>query len=160
VKFSNRWRKQARNVARRHRRVAHQRRDFAHKLSRQLAETYRLIAVEDLNVRGLSRSALAKSVQDAGWSQLLSLLAYKVEHTGSQLVAVDPRQTSQQCSGCGTIVPKDLRVREHVCSACGLRLDRDVNAARNILALGLKQVEARTEPSALAPRSRRVDATE
>jgi putative transposase len=160
MRFSGRWRQQARRVARLYRRITNRRRDFAHKLSRQLSTTYSLLAVEDLNVSALARSPLAKSILDAGWSQLLRLLAYKVEDTGSQLVAVDPRQTSQRCSGCGTIVSKTLSVRVHVCAECGLRLGRDVNAARNILALGLQLFAARTEPSALEPRSRRVNATE
>jgi putative transposase len=172
VKFSGRWRKQAGNLAQLHRHIANQRRDFAHKLARHLADTYCLIGVEDLNVLALSRSALAKSVHDAGWSRLLNFLAYKVEKTGSQLVAVDPRHTSQRCSGCGAIVPKDLSVRVHVCSECGLTLDRDVNAARNILTLAFQKGHglpcpdpAQTEPSdcnlsVAHPRSRRVHATE
>lgn len=145
-KFSGRWRKAARNVATVHHQVANQRLDFQHKLSRQLADTYRLIAVEDLNVAGLARSRLAKSVHDAGWSQLVTLLAYKAANAGSQVVIVDPRLTSQVCSGCGGLVPKDLSVRVHVCSECGLVLDRDINAARNILKLALFQT-ARTEPT-------------
>ena len=169
VKFSGHWHKQAALVASLHRKIANQRRDFAHKLSRRLAATYALIGVEDLNIMALARSPLAKSVHDAGWSQLLSLLAYKVENTGSQLVAVDPRHTSQRCSECGAHVQKELSIRVHVCSDCGLTLDRDVNAARNILALALLpapvaqaqvNLTARTEPSAFEPRSRRVYATE
>jgi putative transposase len=81
VKFSSRWRKQAHNVARLHRHIANQRRDFAHKLSRQLAETYSLIVVENLDVLALSRMRLAKYVHDAGWGQLLLMLAYKVENS-------------------------------------------------------------------------------
>ena len=145
-KFSGRWRKAARNVATLNRKVANQRLDFQHKLSRQLAHTYSLIAVEDLNIAGLARSRLAKSVHDAGWGQFVMLLAYKVENTGSQLVIVDPRLTSQVCSGCGCVVRKDLGVRVHVCPDCGLTLDRDVNAARNILKRALMET-ARTEPT-------------
>jgi putative transposase len=131
-KFSGRWRKASHNVAPMHRKIANQRLDFQHKLSRQLTDTYSLIAVENLNVLSLSRSRLAKSVHDASWGQLIALLAYKAENAGSQLVLIDPRLTSRVCSGCGCLVQKNLDVRVHVRPDCGLTLDRDVNAARNI----------------------------
>jgi len=132
-KFSRGWRKAQRQVAKTHARIANQRKDVAHKLSRRLAGEFSLIAVEDLNILGLAKSNLAKSVLDAGWSQLLQFTAYKVEETGSRLVAVDPRGTSQFCSGCGCRVQKDLSVRVHRCPECGVVLDRDENAALNIL---------------------------
>src|SRR5690606_38343905 len=102
-KFSRRWHKARKQVAKTHRKIANQRRDVSHKLSRQLVNRFSLIAVEDLNVHGLSRSKLSKSIHDAGWSQLLSHLSYKAEEAGSRVVAVDPRHTSQACSGCGCI---------------------------------------------------------
>lgn len=123
-----------------HAHIRNQRSDFQHKLSRRLADSYGLIAVEDLNIKGLSRGMLAQSVSDAGWGSFLAKLAYKVEYTGGQLVRVNPNGTSQVCSRCGALpdVPKTLADRVHSCS-CGLVIDRDVNAARNILtrALGL-----------------------
>ena len=64
------------------------------------------------------------------------MIAYKVESTGGQLIQVDPRGTTQMCSGCGETVPKDLSQRIHACPSCGLVLDRDHNAALNILARG------------------------
>lgn len=141
-KFSRGWRKAQRQVAKTHARIANQRKDLAHKLSRRLVTEFSLIAVEDLNILGLAKSNLAKSVLDAAWSQLLHYTAYKAESAGSRLVAVDPRGTSQFCSGCGCRVQKDLSVRVHRCPECGLVLDRDENAAWNILyralnALGL-----------------------
>jgi putative transposase len=140
------WHNARKQVAKTHERVANQRRDFAHKLSHKLTESYSLIAVEDLNIAGMSKNHnLAKSILDAGWAQLLNMLSYKVENTGGQVVAVDPRNTSQVCSGCGCIVKKDLSVRVHHCLHCGLILDRDVNAAINILNRAFKL--ARTEPS-------------
>jgi putative transposase len=145
-KFSGRWHKAVRNVATLHRKVANQRLDLHHKLSRQLTDTYSLIALEDLNILGLSRSRLAKSVHDAGWGQLVNFLTYKAENAGSQVVLVDPRLTSQVCSQCGCVVPKDLSVRVHCCPECGVSLDRDVNAARNILNRALLKT-ARTEPT-------------
>lgn len=122
-----------------HAHIHNQRSDFQHKLSRQLADSYGLIAVEDLNIKALAKSMLAQSVSDAGWGSFLAKLAYKVEETGGQLVRVNPNGTSQVCSRCGCLpdVPKSLADRIHSCSHCGLVVDRDVNAARNILRLGL-----------------------
>ena len=119
--------------------IRNQRSDFQHKLSRQLANSYGLIAVEDLNIKALSRGMLARSVNDAGWGSFLAKLAYKVEETGGRLVRVNPNGTSQICSRCGCLpnVPKTLADRIHSCPHCGLVIDRDVNAARNILGLGL-----------------------
>ena len=141
-KFSRGWRKAQRLVAQTHAHIANQRKDTAHKLSRRLVTEFSLIAVEDLNILGLAKSNLSKSVHDAGWSQLLQFTAFKAESAGSRLIAVDPRGTSQFCSGCGCRVPKNLSVRVHRCPECGLVLDRDENAAWNILhralnALGL-----------------------
>ena len=135
--------KAARQVGRAHLRVANQRLDFNHKLARRLVDEFSLIAVEDLNILGLSKSRLAKGIHDSSWGQLLSFLSYKAESTGSQVVSVDPRYTSQVCSRCGSIVPKSLSVRVHSCPDCGLVLDRDHNAAINILN---KALRARTEP--------------
>ena len=136
----NKARKQ---VAKTHLRIANQRLDFNHKLARRLVDEFSLIAVEDLNILGLSKSRLAKGIHDSSWGQLLSFLSYKAESAGSQVVSVDPRYTSQVCSRCGSIVPKSLSVRVHSCPDCGLVLDRDHNAAINILN---KALRARTEP--------------
>ena len=145
---SNRRRKAARNVARIHKYIANHRLDLAHKISRQLADRFSLIAVEDLNVAGMAKNhCLAKSISDAGWAQLLQLLRYKAENAGSQVIAVNPAYTSQACSNCGSIVKKDLSIRTHSCPHCGVVLDRDVNAARNILIKAL----ARTVPSVNSP---------
>ncbi len=148
--FSKRRQVAARRVAKLHRKIANQRLDFHHKLSHRLANTYSLIAIENLNLLGLGRSHLAKSVCDAGWGRLIYLLTYKVENTGSQLVVIAPHYTSQICSGCGSIVPKDLSTRVHNCPNCGLELDRDVNAARNILRRAIYHV-AWTEPAVNSP---------
>ena len=82
-----------------------------------------LIAVEDLNVKGLAAGMLAKSVHDAGWSAFLNKLSYKAECAGRELVKVDPRRTSQTCL-CGARVSKTLAVRWHDCPACGLSAAR------------------------------------
>ena len=138
-----RWHKAARQVARLHERVAHQRRDFWHQVTNTLVDTYDVIAIENLTLAFMTHNAhLALSAHDAGLGLFRQLLAYKAESAGTQVIAVAPHYTSQMCSGCGVVVEKDLSVRVHDCPHCGLRLDRDVNAARNIL-----QKSAWTEPS-------------
>ena len=84
-------------------------------------------------MKALASSALAKDVNDASWSKFISFLRYKAVKAGTRLIEVDPRNTSQDCSGCGARVPKELRDRRHECPDCGLSIDRDLNAARNIL---------------------------
>ena len=128
-------------VARAHARVADARRDFHHKLSTQVIRENQAVTVEDLSVRGLARTKLAKSVHDAGWAAFTAMLQYKAELHGR-----DFRKTgrwepaSQACSARGVKDgPKPLRVREWTCKACGAVHDRDVNAARNILALGRRE---------------------
>lgn len=136
VKGSHRQRKTHAQIARLHEHIANQRRDFWHKATRQLVRTHDLIAVEDLNLGFMTRNRhLARTAHDAGLNVFAHHLLYKAEEAGVKVVAVDPRQTSQTCSGCGVLVPKDLSVRVHDCPECGLTLDRDINAARNILAL-------------------------
>lgn len=135
------WRKRRLVVAHIHERIANRRRDFAHKLSRSLVNTYGLIAFEDLNTsRMLKNHCLAKSISDAAWSMLINSTAYKAAWAGRRVVLVDPRNTSQVCSVCGTLVKKELSVRLHSCPCCGIQIDRDINAARNILRLGLQSV--------------------
>lgn len=147
-KHGSGWRKAARQVAKLQEHVANQRSDFWHKTTTNLARTYSLIAIEDLNLAFMTRNGqLSLSAHDAALGAFRQMLSYKVENTGSQLVAVNARNTSQACSGCGSIVPKRLNVRTHVCPGCGVTLDRDVNAALNILARGLR-VEALTWPVA------------
>ena len=135
-KFSKRWKKAVRMVAKIHRRVFNQRSDFHHKQSREIVNNYGLIAVENLNVQGLSRSILSRSVHDAGWAAFFSKLSYKAENAGRLLVAVDARGTSQRCP-CGEPNIKLLANREHVCSACCLVTTRDHASAMEILRLGL-----------------------
>lgn len=130
---SNRRRKAVMLLARFHNHIRDQRRDFHHKESRKIVNQNGLIAVEDLNVKGLASGMLAKSVNDAGWSNFLDMLAYKAESAGRLLVKVDPRGTSQTCL-CGAEVRKTLAIREHRCSSCGLVADRDHISAQIILA--------------------------
>ena len=122
-------------LARLHARVRNQRADFHHKRSREIVNHYGLIAVEDLNVKGLARTRLAKQVNDAGWSSFINKLAYKAEEAGRALVKVDPRGTSQRCV-CGAEVRKGLADRWHECRECGLSVSRDHASAMEILRLG------------------------
>jgi putative transposase len=123
-------------VQKAHEHVRNQRLDFARKLAAELFRKYDCVFHEDLNLHGLSRSPLAKSVQDAAWGVFLRALIGRAECAGRWAVGVDPRGTSVRCSGCGASVPKELSDRIHRCFACKLEMDRDENAARNILAFG------------------------
>lgn len=133
-KGSNRRRKARGKVARLHEKTANQRRDFHHKEARKLVDSHGFIAHESLNVKGIARTRLAKSTHDAGWAQFLNILGGKAEYAGCQVIAVNPRNTSQACSSCGALpeVKKTLSDRMHVCP-CGYVADRDINAALNIL---------------------------
>lgn len=136
-KGSVRRAKAVRRVALAHQKVANQRKHFHYTTALWLLRLAKAIAHEDLNVKGLAKSRLAKSVNDAGWSQFLQILSIKAERAGCLTVAVNPNGTSQLCSGCGAKVPKTLSQRWHRC-ACGVELSRDTNAAINVknLALG------------------------
>jgi putative transposase len=135
-KFSKRWKKAVRLVAKIHRKVFNQRNDFHHKLSRKIVNNYGIIFPEDLNVKGLSRGLFAKSVHDAGWAAFFQKLSYKAESAGRLFLPVDPRGTSQRCP-CGAPNPKRLSDRKHVCLRCGLMTTRDHASAMEILRLGL-----------------------
>jgi putative transposase len=124
-------------AARVHERIAWRRGDFAHQHSRRIVNQFDLIAVEDLSVnRTTHHQCLAKSIQDAAWSQFTTLLAYKAAWAGRQYVAVNPAYTSQDCSRCGHRQTLSLADRLYTCPCCGLVLDRDLNASRNMLRLG------------------------
>jgi len=145
VKGSQRRRKAAEQVARLHEHIVNQRRDFWHKATRWLVDTYSLVAVENLTLDFMTHNPrLSLSAHDAGLGLFRELLTYKAESAGTKVVAVNPQHTSQVCSGCGAVVPKPLLERIHACPHCDLRIDRDENAARNILALALAFKSART----------------
>jgi putative transposase len=120
-----------------HQKVARSRRDHARKTAKNLVERYDRIAVEDLNVSGMVKNRhLAKAISDSGWTQFVRILSDKAASAGREVVKVNPRNTSQKCSGCGELVRKSLAVRWHSCPHCRCELDRDHNAAINIQALG------------------------
>ena len=133
-KGSSNRNKQRIKVAGIHRKIRNQREDFAHKLSRTLVNTYDTIVFEKLQIKNMVKNHhLAKSIYDAGWYQLIQFTQYKAEYAGRVVELVDPKNTTQNCSGCGVKVPKSLSVRTHDCPHCGLTMDRDHNAAINIL---------------------------
>jgi putative transposase len=119
-----------------HAKIKNQRADFQHKTAQALVNSYGVIVVEDLNVKGLASGMLAKSVNDAGWSMFIAKLAYKAAEAGRQLIHVDARGTSQTCL-CGCEVRKTLAQRWHQCPECGLSAARDHVSAQLILRLGL-----------------------
>lgn len=115
--------------------------EFLHQVSRKIVDSADVIVFEDLNISGMLKNHnLAKHIQDVSWGKLIQFTQCKAERAGKSVVFVDPRNTSQQCSGCGGVVPKDLSERVHSCPRCGLTLDRDLNAAKNVLTLGLRGI--------------------
>jgi len=124
-------------VARLHERIENRRYDFLHKASRQIANTYETVYVENLKITNMVRNrCLAKSISDASWGRFTRMIAYKAEGAGGQVIRVDLRNTSQLCSQCGEMVEKTLSQRIHVCPCCGLVMDRDLNGALNVLMRG------------------------
>ncbi|MEV4549316.1 RNA-guided endonuclease InsQ/TnpB family protein [Nonomuraea wenchangensis] len=136
-KGSNNRARAKRVVARAHAKVADARRDFAHKLSTQIIRDNQAVYVEDLCVKGMARTRLAKSVHDAGWSQFVAMLEYKAVRYGRTFARIDRFfPSSKLCSACGLLADKmPLSVRSWTCP-CGAVHDRDVNAAINVLAAG------------------------
>ncbi|MFF0769171.1 RNA-guided endonuclease InsQ/TnpB family protein [Nonomuraea wenchangensis] len=137
AKGSNNRKKAVVKVARAHAKVADARRDFTHKLSTQIIRENQTVVVEDLCVKGLARTKLAKSVYDAGWARFTAMLAYKAARHGRLFVRIDRWfPSSKLCSDCGALADSmPLNVRSWTCP-CGAVHDRDVNAAKNILAAG------------------------
>ena len=133
--------KAAIKIAQISRRVVNLRDEFLHKVSRHLVDSADAIIFEDLSIGNMLKNhCLAKHISDVSWGKLVQFTQSKASRAGKSVVLVDPRYTSQQCSGCGQIVPKDLSERVHSCPKCGLELDRDHNAALNILTLGLREI--------------------
>ena len=168
---SKRRRNAAQLVGKKHRHVRNQRKDFHHKEARKLVNGYGVIVFEKLQSANMSnrpkpkqdeatgvyfpngasaKAGLNTSILDAGWGQFQQIVMNKAEWAGSRVLLVNPKSTSQMCSGCGAIQKKALSERWHRCS-CGGELDRDHNAAINIKQAGLfllqKASQARTEPS-------------
>ena len=134
-KGSQNYKKQKKRVALCHEKIRNQRKDFQHKLSASLAESFDAICVEDLNLKGMAGGFhLGKGVHDNGYGLFLSMLEYKLEERGKYLIKVDRYFASSKiCSACGKKKEKlSLSERIYYCE-CGHRMDRDVNAAVNIM---------------------------
>ena len=133
-KGSNNRNKQRSKVARIYRKIRNVRKDGLHKASRILADSYDRIVFEDLQIKNMVKNHhLARSIHDASWGMLINFTTYKAEYAGGVVELVNPRNTSKQCSVCGSIKPMPLSQRTYRCPNCGNVMDRDRNAAINIL---------------------------
>jgi putative transposase len=135
VKGSKNHSKQANSVAKTHLHVARQRKEFHYHVAHWLVNSYDLIVFENLNIKGLAKTRLAKSILDVAWGAFLQVMQAVAVKRGKLTLEVDPRGTSINCSSCGERVEKTLAVRVHSCS-CGLVIDRDWNSALNLLKRG------------------------
>jgi len=163
---SHRRKRAVRALAKAHRQVSNQRRDFTHKASRKLVNRYQVLVLEDLQTKNLVRrpkpkqgeatgqylpngaaakGGLNKSISDAGWGMFTDMLHVKAVWAGRTLMWVDPKYTSQICPGCGNVRRKTLEERWHSCE-CGCELDRDTASAKVILDEGRKQLGAGSVP--------------
>jgi len=143
-KSSNNYRKACMKIAKEHRHIANQRKDFLHKKSSEIANQYDLVCVEDLDMRAMANKGFrnGKATLDNGYGMLLDMLEYKLHDRGKAIVRIDKwYPSSQVCHCCGTVHPevKDLSVRRWTCSDCGAVHDRDLNAAINIRDEGVRQ---------------------
>lgn len=134
-------------VARQYERITNIRKDFHHKLSSRLVSENQTICLETLNVKGMMKSSLARSIQNVSWSQFVEFLKYKCDDAGRNFVQIDQwYPSSKTCSNCGCIttnIPKGqkgLKVRYWECEHCGVEHDRDINAAKNILVVGTTMI--------------------
>ena len=144
-KNSKNFKKQKMRVALVHEHISNCRLDQAHQLSHLLAEKYDVVCLEDINLQNIAQSLnLGKSTNDNGFGIFRNFLQYKMEERGKYLVYIDKWDaTSTVCSECGAYhkdIVNSLSVREWTCPDCGTHHDRDVNAAKNILRLGLERL--------------------
>jgi putative transposase len=153
VKYSQHWKKQQQRITKLDSRIANCRGDFLHKLSTETSKNHAVIVIEDLQVKNMSRSArgtleepgrsvaqkagLNKAILDQGWGTFRRMLEYKQRWRGGEVIAVNPRYTSQTCPVCGHVSAKNrLQQALFSCEECGYSYHADVVAARNILAVG------------------------
>jgi putative transposase len=125
------------DLARAHKRIANQRKNYHFKLAKELADEYALICIEDLNMKAM-QMLWGRKISDLGFSQFVNILKYQCSKTGSTVVEI-PRfyPSSRTCSSCGYVLDElPLRVREWACPSCGVVHDRDFNAAKNIHKVG------------------------
>lgn len=140
-KGSNNRNKQRIKVAKLHERITNQRRDFLHKLSNYITNENQVIVIEDLKVKNMIKNRkLSKAISEVSWSEFRTMLEYKCNWKGRELVVAPSNYASSQlCSNCGNKSPqtKNLSCRTYICECCGMELDRDINASRNLLKLAI-----------------------
>ena len=159
-KRTKKWYKILKSLQKAHFKVKCQREDFLHKQANRLLNDFDIIIHENLNIQGMKRrpkpkqdeegkylpnnagakGGLNKSISDVSWGKFFEILKYKALIAGKTVIAVDPKYTSQICSGCGNMVNKSLSMRTHICPVCNLVIPRDYNSAIYIKDLGLESL--------------------
>lgn len=138
-KGSNSWKRQVHKLALLHHKIANVRKDFLHKESTKIAKANHTVILEDLNISNMVKNNLSKHILDAGWGLFRKMLTYK-----TNVVAINPKFTSQTCNDCGV---KDAKSRisqsKFVCTSCGTESNADANAAKNILGKGITYLRQR-----------------
>ncbi len=140
IKGSKNWQKAKQKVALLHLHLTRCRKEFHYQVAHWLCHKYDLIAHEDLNIFGLARTQLAKSIHDAAWGSFLEILQAVALKRGLLIQKINPRGTSIECFNCGSRVEKNLADRVHNCPSCGVKIDRDWNSGINILNRALMAV--------------------
>jgi len=132
-KGSNNRKKAKLRLSRQYQKIDNQRMDFLHKNTNMLSKNYGLLKVEDLKIQNMMKNHhLAKSIADASWGTFVNMLSYKVVANGGQLIKVDPKYSSQDCSNCGHRMKIPLHIKIFCCENCGLTINRHLNASINI----------------------------
>ncbi|MFH1306611.1 MAG: RNA-guided endonuclease TnpB family protein, partial [Candidatus Micrarchaeota archaeon] len=133
IRGSANRKKSKKKVALLHEKVANTRRDFLHNLSHHLVNNYSFIALEELSSKKMSEQNYGRQIRDAGWNMFANMLGYKAESAGCTVVLVNPKDTTKECSACGSIKNMPLSERVYECKNCGMITGRDMNASINIL---------------------------
>lgn len=135
-------------LAKAHRHVRNQRKDFLHKVSSSIAKRFGTVYVENLKVKNMVRNHhYAKSISDAGWGMLFQFLDYKLKEKSGSMVDVSAPKTTTTCSGCGATKSMPVELRVYECPSCGMVKDRDFNSAVNICTLGQRGIHASGQES-------------
>ena len=163
---SGNQRKVYRQLARLRHRDSVRNRNECHRITNQIVRCHDFIAVEDLRIDNMTSSArgtadrpgrnvsaksgLNRNVLEQSWGIIVSQVSYKCQWYGREFVKVDPRHTSQTCSGCGVVASENRKDKTYKCGSCGLGIDADTNAAINILRRGLSATGVGTSPGLVA----------